>query len=287
MKLLSPQLQAFITVCEQGTVHAAADILHLTQTAITQRIRNLEIQLQTSLFVRSRRGMQPTAEGEALLQYCQAVTALEGETLAKITGQTTLSTVSLNITGPSSIMRSRVIPACTPILKQYPQLLVHFIINDEDTRHLALRQAKADFAILQPHQITPQMCTKSLKPELYVLVGPKSWQQSSLEEIVAHERIIDFEPSDNITLTYLKQYQLDHLARPERYFVNNPDELVDLISAEVGYSALTWEFFEMFKDTKPIALLHPDEHIDFSIKLAWFDRPVAPNYFQAIIDAVE
>jgi LysR family transcriptional regulator (chromosome initiation inhibitor) len=287
MRLLSPQLQAFIAVCEQGSVHAGADILHLTQTAVTQRIRNLEAQLGTSLFVRSRRGMQPTAEGEALLQYCHAVTALEGETLAKITGQTALSTVSLVITGPTSIMRSRIIPACTPILKQYPQTLIHFMINDEDSRHHALRQAKADFAVLQPHHITPEMRSKTLKPELYVLVGPKAWQQRSLEDIITHERIIDFEPGDQMTLTYLKHYHLASLARPERYFVNNPDELVDLISAQVGYSALTWEFFEMFKDTKPITLLDPDEHVDFPIKLVWFDRPVAPHYFQAIIDAVQ
>ena len=80
---------------------------------------------------------------------------------------------------------------------------------------------------------------------------------------------------------------LRSLAERTRYFVNNPDELVDLMSAQVGYSALTWEFFEMFKDTKPITLLHPDEHVDFPVKLAWFDRPVAPNYFQAIIDAIE
>ena len=42
MRLLSPQLQAFITVAKLGTVHAAAHALHITQTGITQRIKSLE-----------------------------------------------------------------------------------------------------------------------------------------------------------------------------------------------------------------------------------------------------
>ena len=68
MSLLSPQLQAFLKVAEQKTVHGAADKLFLTQTAVTQRIRTLETSLGTTLFIRTRRGMALTSEGGALLR---------------------------------------------------------------------------------------------------------------------------------------------------------------------------------------------------------------------------
>jgi len=42
MILLDPQLIAFEAIVKEGTVHAAADTLYLTQTAVTQRIHLLE-----------------------------------------------------------------------------------------------------------------------------------------------------------------------------------------------------------------------------------------------------
>ena len=66
MSLLSANLQAFVSVARQGTVHGAAAELYLTQTGITQRIRAIEKELKTTLFLRSRKGMTLTQEGEAL-----------------------------------------------------------------------------------------------------------------------------------------------------------------------------------------------------------------------------
>jgi predicted transcriptional regulator len=63
MILLDPQLHAFEAIVKTGTVHAAAKLLHLTQTAVTQRLRMLEQRMKTTLFIRSRRGMQLTTEG--------------------------------------------------------------------------------------------------------------------------------------------------------------------------------------------------------------------------------
>ena len=51
MSLLSPQLQAFLAVANCKTVHGAAANIHLTQTAVTQRIRSLERLLKTTLFL--------------------------------------------------------------------------------------------------------------------------------------------------------------------------------------------------------------------------------------------
>ena len=89
-----------------------------------------------------------------------------------------------------------------------------------------------------------------------------------------------------MTYQYLKAYQLEHLAKSERYFVNNADELVELVAAGLGYTVLTWEFFELFAH-KPIMLLDKDEHLDHNLTLAWYHRPAAPQYFQDLINAIQ
>ena len=130
MTLLGPQLEAFVAVAKHKSVHRAADEIYITQTAVTQRIRVLERALNSTLFQRTRRGMLLTSEGEALLRYCQAAKELEGQTLAQIHGAGIEAEISMTITAATSIMNSRVIPSCLPLLKQFPNLLLNFATAD-------------------------------------------------------------------------------------------------------------------------------------------------------------
>ena len=56
-------LRYFAAVAEEGTLTRAAQRLYVSQPALTKQIRQLEAQLGVTLFVRSRSGMTPTADG--------------------------------------------------------------------------------------------------------------------------------------------------------------------------------------------------------------------------------
>lgn len=204
MKLLSPPIQAFFMTAQLGTVHAAAHALHITQTAVTQRIKILEKRLSTSLFVRSRKGMVLTKEGEALLRYCHAFQELEGEALSHVMHTGTEQTVSICITGPSTIMRSRIIPNCTKVMKKFPNLLMQFDVNDSHDRVSLLRNGKCQLAIIEQSSLSDEMEYIKLKPEQYILVAPSAWKNRKLHDIVKNERIIDFDSRDTLTMDYLK-----------------------------------------------------------------------------------
>ncbi|MBN9668911.1 LysR family transcriptional regulator [Roseibium aggregatum] len=60
-------LHTFSTIAECGNLTVAAQRLGRTQSAISVQLRKLEESLETSLFVRSARGMALTSAGEALL----------------------------------------------------------------------------------------------------------------------------------------------------------------------------------------------------------------------------
>ncbi|MAZ77752.1 MAG: LysR family transcriptional regulator [Legionellaceae bacterium] len=287
MSLLSPQLQAFMAIVRHKTVHAAAESIALTQTAVTQRIRALERSLRTTLFIRTRRGMLLTAEGEALQRYCQSAKALEGEALAQIQGAASQSEVQITISAPTSLMSSRVVPDCLPIMRDFPHLLIHFDVNDLNVRHQDLKAAKCDFALLPEEHLASEMRHKPLRPEEYVLIGPKAWEKRSMEDIVKHERIIDFDPSDVISFNYLKQYGLFDLAQHGRHFVNRTENVAFLISEGIGYSTLTKEFAEPYVKQGQLAVLNDGKTCDVKSVLAWYDRPEPPAYFKAIIDAID
>ncbi|MGT2508830.1 LysR substrate-binding domain-containing protein [Cupriavidus basilensis] len=61
------QLRAFVQVAESGTIRAAARKLHLSQSALTKALRELEEDVGTELLVRSHKGVEFTAAGRVLL----------------------------------------------------------------------------------------------------------------------------------------------------------------------------------------------------------------------------
>ena len=84
------QLEAFVAIAECGTFSAAAERLHLTQPAVSNRLALLEEQLDAPLFDRIQRKVRLTAAGQLLLPSAknalneieagyQAIAGLRGE----------------------------------------------------------------------------------------------------------------------------------------------------------------------------------------------------------------
>lgn len=68
-----PSYQIFKTVVEQSSFQRAAEILHLTPSAISHSISSLEKELGFPLFIRNKTGVQLTGYGESLLPHIQKV----------------------------------------------------------------------------------------------------------------------------------------------------------------------------------------------------------------------
>jgi DNA-binding transcriptional LysR family regulator len=287
MSLLSPQLQAFMAIAKHKTVHSAADAIHITQTAVTQRIHSLEAKLGTTLFIRTRRGMMLTPEGEALLRYCNAVNEIEGEALAKIAGAGIESEIRIGITGPSSIMRARIIPQCYSVIKTFPNLLVHFEINDLENRVRSLRSGDSQLAVVREEDVAPEMEYKTLQPERYVLVCTSNWKKRKLREIIASEHIVDYDLSDQMTFNYLKYFNLFDHVRHERHFANRTDALAMMLVAGYGYGVLTLEFSKPYIEENQLIVLNSGKIYKSRMALAWYNRPEPPKYFTALINAIE
>lgn len=64
-------LKTFMEIVSAGSLLAAAERLHISQTAVTVRLQRLEQQLGCALFVRNRKGARLTPEGERFAPHAQ------------------------------------------------------------------------------------------------------------------------------------------------------------------------------------------------------------------------
>lgn len=96
------QVRTFIAVADSGSFIAAAEKVHVTQSTVSIRIRNLEDQLGTYLFERSKQGARLTVAGKQFLKHAIAMAKIwdqarldvgigeEHETILRLGGQVSL-----------------------------------------------------------------------------------------------------------------------------------------------------------------------------------------------------
>lgn len=286
MILLNNNLQAFLNVVQHRTVVSAAKNMGLTQTGVTQRIKSLEREVGTSLFIRSRSGMKLTPEGEALLKYCLRAEELEGNAKAEIEGAGKTHPVSLTIAGPTSLISSRVVERIGSIYQKWPHIRISLLIDDSENRIKLLKIGSAQIAILRPENVVDELDSKLLKNENYLLVGPTSWKGRKIKDIVKSERIIDFHDEDPTTKLYLSKYELLDFARSEKIYANENRTLVSMIRQGIGYGTLNSEIAAEYIERKELIALNSSKTLQEKIALAWYPRNEMPGYFEAVIKGI-
>lgn len=78
------QIEYMIAVEKEGSITEAAKRLYVTPSALSQQLKNLEQELDTRLFIRSKRGMTLTPEGNLYLSGAKAMLAVKEKVMEQI-----------------------------------------------------------------------------------------------------------------------------------------------------------------------------------------------------------
>ena len=76
-------LRYFLAVCEEGSMSRAAEVLHVTQPALSRQIADLERELDCTLLMRESRGVAPTEGGLYLRRRAEEIISLVDQTKAE------------------------------------------------------------------------------------------------------------------------------------------------------------------------------------------------------------
>ena len=157
-------LRGFEAAARLGSFHQAADELNLTQSAISQQIRNLEAYLEQPLFFRSGRSVALTDAGHDLLSTTQAMLQQLAVGIRRLGQYQKPNQLVLNTT--PAFARHWLLPRLADFRDQHPDVDLWIYSTDEvpdmatQTIDIAIRddisaQAECSFKVLQSDRLYP------------------------------------------------------------------------------------------------------------------------------------
>ena len=189
-------LEAFVSVVDHGSIIAASAALHLTQSAVTRRIQNLEDALGVPLLDRQTRPLQPTRAGSETYAFAKPVLGsvqdlksavmLNGEPSGDLRFGMSRGLGDLVLAEPIRSLRS-----------QFPKVHLQLLVQWSATLLEKLASGALDAAVITlPEESTPpsSYAAELISTELIVVVAGKSTklsQPSTLEELASHPWLLN------------------------------------------------------------------------------------------------
>nr|WP_154325246.1 LysR family transcriptional regulator [Pantoea sp. 201603H] len=160
-------IETFVATADAGSFTAAAELLHLTSSAVSKSVARLEERLGTRLFERTTRRLALTDAGAAFYRTCVRVLTDLEEAEAVLAVQRSEPVGRLRLDLPATFGRLRVWPLVLQLMPQYPHLRPHVSFTD---RFADLLDEGIDLAVR--------------------IGGPDHWPAAIGHRHLGHERLI-------------------------------------------------------------------------------------------------
>ena len=138
--------KVFKEVAEAGNITAAAQALYISQSAVSQSIKQLESDLQTRLFARNSRGVTLTADGKLLYEYVRSAIGLLETGEAKLSQTRELQMGQLTIGASDTVTSQFLLPYLDSFHRQYPAIHIQIVSGRSHTVLGLLQSGKVDIA---------------------------------------------------------------------------------------------------------------------------------------------
>ncbi len=199
------QLRYFLVLAETLHYRRAAEKLHLSQSALSQQIKQLESFVGTPLFDRTNRKVSLNRAGQLFLKEALSITGQLKKSLERWQSEYHGIQGEIKIGFVGSAMQQYLPPSLKRFGVNHPNIKLHLeeLTNEEQLRALELEHI--DIGFMRSNQITQDMNIKSVFEENFSLVLPKQHPitASNFNNIgqLSHESFILF-PNEKSPMYY-------------------------------------------------------------------------------------
>lgn len=239
------QLKYIITIASTGSFSRTAEILFISQPALSQYVKRLEESLGVQLFERSRTRVNLTEAGQAFVERAQEILKLSEELEETMQSYSEISRSTFSF-GISQFYGKFFLPKTLGALKKNPDLIIEIKENESRILESQLLAGKIDFAIIPPPIESPEIIKQTIYEEKILLAINKN---NSLNNKIKEAKLTELDFLNNQPLILLKKgFKLrelvDALLEEEEIKgqvileTENLDTLNSLVAQDIGISFL-------------------------------------------------
>ncbi|MGH1412927.1 MAG: LysR family transcriptional regulator [Pelagimonas sp.] len=260
------QLEVFVAITRHGSIVEAANSLRISKSNASQKLMELELDLDLKLFHRTTRKLALTTAGKAMLDRCENavdIVSLARSELGGAAQQGVEISGVVTLAGSNIYLTEYIMPKLSPFLLQYPKIRLRFVGGDHpadpqvDGIDLRVRVGEAD---------ADGAKTFPLKPiERVLCVGSPAM---ALVTHVTHPKHLADLPlimrvqEKPIWVLRSKTENWTFETSPPQVLVNSYELCVQATRNGYGLAVLAKEIVDPDLATGKIIQLLPDWHID-------------------------
>lgn len=221
--------ELLVTLNETKTLRQAAEVLYISQPAVSQRLKSIEEQWSTQIFIRTKKELIVTSAGEKIIEHAKHVVDKETHLMDSINRNR--SNIDGKVTiGVSSLIGYTIIPSVLEkFLKEYPMVNVQVQVGS--TSKIVTNADKYHVSITRGNKVLNKENVLLFSDEHY-LVAPKN---KPIEE----QPLIEFQ-ADAWYSNQLKQFFEARFNRPylPQIHVDQITTCRELLLNDVGMTVL-------------------------------------------------
>ncbi|KXS51678.1 MAG: LysR family transcriptional regulator, chromosome initiation inhibitor [Marinobacter sp. T13-3] len=260
-------LEALATVLEHGGFDRAGDALGISQSAISQRLRTLEIRLGQPVLVRSPE-LKATPVGQRLLNHFQQVRLLERDltsTLPSLTEPSARLRIALNADSLATWWADAIADFC-----QEENLLLDLVIEDQDVGLRRMREGDVAACLCSsPQPVAGARCLPLGAMIYRPLATPdyvaRYFPEGLTETALRHAPAIVFGPNDQLQHRFLAQCGFRN-AFPH-HLCPSSEGFVKMALAGLGYGMIPEIQARAELDAGTLVSIAPDQYLE--VPLYW------------------
>lgn len=230
---------AFCRIVEYKSFTRAAESLGYTQAAVSQMVRGLENELGVTLFLRGRKEVKLTGEGERLYPFVRKLVHSHSELVARADEINGLKSGEIRI-GTFSSMSQRLLPGVmNDFSKLYPGIRFVLSPGDNTTLPEQIKNGMIDFGFVYPEASGGLKCDPICRDSFLAVfpVGHKMCRADSvsLRELASEPLIIVDEGGVN---TVLRAFEENGISPNVKYRIHDDNTILSMVEKGIGVSIL-------------------------------------------------
>jgi DNA-binding transcriptional LysR family regulator len=234
-------MKLFLAVVEHGSLTRAAQAVNLALASVSERVSGMEDALGAPLVQRTRRGVRPTAAGDAFARHARVIS----NQLEQMQGE--LRTYGAGLRGRirllsnTAALASFLPPQLCSFLVAHPELSIDLEERPSADIALAIAEGRAELGVVADSADLAALQTYLIATDQLVVITAKSHRIAQQASVSFAEIVTDpFVGVSDAALEIHLQERASRLGRQIQYRVQirNVEQVGELVAAAVGIAIL-------------------------------------------------